>query len=77
MWLLVKYSLCAIISAFTTPVSSLGWLLSSIPMSTDRVTSSDKREIWTCTQSKLWSRTKPGYERSLSYDPVNAWPRIR
>ena len=27
------------------------FLLSSIPMSTDRLTSSDKREIWTYTQS--------------------------
>ena len=52
-------------------------LLSSIPMSTDRLTSSDKREIWTCTQSKLRSRTKPGYVRSLSYDPVDVWSRIR
>ena len=27
-------------------------------------------------QSKLQSRTKPGCVRSLSYGPVNAWPRI-
>ena len=37
------------------PLLCLPWvglfLLSSIPMSTDRLTSSDKREIWTCTQS--------------------------
>ena len=26
---------------------------------------------------KLQSKTKPGYVRSLSYDPVDAWPRIR
>ena len=26
---------------------------------------------------KLRSRTKPGYVRSRSYDPVDAWPRIR
>ena len=64
-------------STLTTPVSSLGWLLSSIPMSTDQLTSSDKREIRTCTRSRLGSRTKPGHMRSLSYDPVNAWPRIK
>ena len=74
---LVRYSLCAIISTLTTPMSSLGWLLSSVLMSTDRLTSSDKREIWTCTQSELRSRTKPGYVCSLSYDQVNTWPRIR
>ena len=66
---LVQCPLCVIMSTFTIPVSSFGWLLSSIPMSTDRLTSSDKREIWTCTQSKLRSRTKPGYVHSLSYDP--------
>ena len=27
-------------------------------------------------QSKLWSKTKPGYVRSLRYDPVNIWSRI-
>ena len=74
---LVKYSFCAIMSTLTTPVSSLGWLLSSITMSTDRLTSSDKREIWTCMQSELFSRIKPGYVHSLSYDPVDVWPRIR
>ena len=60
MWLLVKYPLCAIISTLTTPVSSLGWLLvlSLIPMSTDRLTSSDKREIWTLTQSSYGPEPK-------------------
>ena len=75
---LVKYSLCAIMSTLTTPVFSLGWLLSSIPMSTDWLTSSDKRENWTCTQSRLQSTTKPGYVHNVSYyNPVNVWPRIR
>ena len=58
-------------------MSSLGCLLSSVLMSTDRSLKSDERQIWTCTQSKLRSRTKPGCVRSLSYDPVNVWPRIR
>ena len=73
----VKYSLCALISTLTTVMSFLSWLLSSILMSINQLTSSDKKQIWTCTQSKLWSRTKPGYVRSLSYDPVNVWLRIR
>ena len=57
MWLLVKYFLSAIKSTLTVPMSSLGGLLSSIPMSTDRLTSSDKREIWTCTQSSYGPET--------------------
>ena len=51
--------------------------LASTLMSTNRFTWPNKRQIWTCTQSKLQSRTKPGYLRSLSYDPVSVWPRIR
>ena len=51
---LVKYSLFAIISTLTTPVFSLGCLLSSIPMSTDRL---------------HLTREKSGHVRSLSYGP--------
>ena len=37
-----------------------GVFLSSVPMSTDLLTSSDKREIWTCARSKLRFRAGPG-----------------
>ena len=43
----------------------------------DWLPSSEKREILTCTQSKLRSRTKPGYVRSLGYDSVSACPRVK
>ena len=56
---MLKYSLCAIRSTLTTPMSSFGWLLSSIPMSTVRITSSDKREIWTCTQFSYGPEPNP------------------
>ena len=70
MWLLAKYSLCAIKSTLTTPMPSLGCLLSSISMSTDRLTSSDKREIWTCTQSSYGPEPNLDMYVVLSYDPV-------
>ena len=76
MWLLAKYSLCAIKSTLSTPMSSLGCFLSAIPMLADGLTSSGRREIWTCTRSEPRSRDEPECVRSLSYDPVNAWPRI-
>ena len=43
---LLKYSLCAIRSTLSTPMSSVGWLLlSSIPTSTNLLTLRDKREL--------------------------------
>ena len=52
-------------------------MLASTLMSTNRLTWPNKRQIWTCMQSKLQSGTEPEYMHSLSYDPVSVWPRIR
>ena len=54
---LVKYSLCAIISTLTTPVLSLGWLLSSF-FSSD--VNRSAHIIW---------REKSGHVRNLNRGP--------
>ena len=50
----------------TTPMSSVGWLLSS----------SFNSDVNRSAHLNLM-RPKPGCVRSLSYDPVDVWPRIR
>ena len=74
MLLLVKYSLvCYEKHSYHTYLFLVFFLLSLIPMSTDRVTSSDKREIWTCMQSSYGPEPNLSMYAAytLSHDPVD------